>query len=95
VSQGSSAQVSIDGPPVCLEKLSGGIDCLIIRLSLYCWKDWIGEARQDVLDGGVLHLDVERTGVPCCCAGEPICFAGEETFFGPEAKENGSVAREL
>jgi hypothetical protein len=45
-------------------------------------------ARQDVLDGGVLHLDVGRTGVPCCCA-------GEETFFGPEAKENDSLARGL
>jgi hypothetical protein len=25
--------------------------CLIIRLALYCWKDWMGEARHDVLDG--------------------------------------------
>jgi hypothetical protein len=46
------------------------------------------EARQDVLDGGVLHVDVWRTGVPCCCA-------GEETFFGAEAKENGIVSHEL
>jgi hypothetical protein len=46
------------------------------------------EAHQDVLDGGVLHVVVERTGVPCCCA-------GEETFFGPEAKENGSGVHEL
>jgi hypothetical protein len=46
------------------------------------------EARQDVLDGGVLHVVVGRTGMPCC-------FAGEETFSGPEAKENGSVAHEL
>jgi hypothetical protein len=46
------------------------------------------EARQEVLDGGVLHVLVGRNGVPCCCA-------GEETFFGPEAKENGSVAHEL
>jgi hypothetical protein len=45
-------------------------------------------ARQDVLYGGVLHVVVGRTGVPCCCA-------GEETFFGPGAKENGSVAHEL
>jgi hypothetical protein len=55
-------------------KLSGGVDGLIIRLALYCWKDWMREARHDVLDGGVLHLDVERTGVP-------INFAGEETFL--------------
>jgi hypothetical protein len=46
------------------------------------------EARQDVLNGGVLHLAVGRTGVPCCCA-------GEEMFFGLEDKESGSVAREL
>jgi hypothetical protein len=46
------------------------------------------EARQDVFDGGVFHVVVGRTGVPCCCA-------GEETFFGPEAKENGSVVHEL
>jgi hypothetical protein len=88
VAQGSSAQVSIDGTLVCLEQLSGGVACLIIRLALYWRKDWIGEARHDFLDGGVLHLDVGRTGVPCYCA-------GEEMFFGPEAKENGSVAREL
>jgi hypothetical protein len=76
--------VSVDGSRV----LSGGVDGLIVRLALYCWKDRMREARQDVLDGGVLHLDVGRTGVPCCCA-------GEETFSGPEAKENSSVAREL
>jgi hypothetical protein len=46
------------------------------------------EARQDVLDSGLLHLDVGRIEVPCCCA-------GEEKFFGPEAKENGSVVHEL
>jgi hypothetical protein len=48
---------------------------------------WGGD-RHDVRDGGVLHVDVGRTGVP-------ICFAGEDTFFGPEAKENGSLARGL
>jgi hypothetical protein len=46
------------------------------------------EAREGGLDGGVHHVDIGRTGVPCCCA-------GEETFVGPEAKENGSVAHEL
>jgi hypothetical protein len=80
--------VSVDGSRVCLEKLSGGVDGLKIRLALYCLEDMMREARQEVLDGGVLHVDVGRTGVTCCCA-------GEETFFGPEAKENGSVAREL
>jgi hypothetical protein len=43
-----------------LEKLSGGVECLIIRLTLYWWKDWMEEARHDVLDGGVLHFDVGR-----------------------------------
>jgi hypothetical protein len=71
-----------------LEKLSGGVDGLIICLALNCCKDRMREARQDVLDGGVLHVSVGRTAVPCCCA-------GEETFFGPEAKENGSVTHEL
>jgi hypothetical protein len=46
------------------------------------------ESRQDVVDGGVLHVSVGRSGVPCCCA-------GEETFLGLEAKENDSVAHEL
>jgi hypothetical protein len=66
--------VSVDGSRVCLEKLSGGVDGLIIRFALYCWKDGMGEACHDVLGGVVLHLDVGRTGVP-------ICFAGEETFL--------------
>jgi hypothetical protein len=80
--------VRVDVPRVCLEKLSVGVPCLIIRLAHYYWKDRMREARHDVLDGGILHLDVGRTGVPCCCA-------GEEKFFGPEAKDNVSVAREL
>jgi hypothetical protein len=69
-------------------KLSGGDDCLVVRLALYWWKSWMGGARHDVLEGGLLYLDVGMTGVPCCCA-------GEDTFLGPEAKENGSVDREL
>jgi hypothetical protein len=68
------AQVSVDGSRVCFEKLSGGVDGLIIRLALYCWKDWMKKACHAVLDGGVLHLDVGRTGVP-------ICFAGKETLL--------------
>jgi hypothetical protein len=57
-----------------MEILSGGLKGLIVRLALYCWQDWMREARHDVLDLGVLYLDVGRTGVP-------ICFAGEETFL--------------
>jgi hypothetical protein len=40
------------------------LDGLIVRLALYCWNDWMREARHDVLDGGVLHLDV--LGGPEC-----------------------------
>jgi hypothetical protein len=50
--------VCVDGSRVCLEKLSCGVDGVIVWLALYCWKDWMREARYDVLDGGVLHLDV-------------------------------------
>jgi hypothetical protein len=37
VSQCASAQVGVDGSRVCLEKLSGGVGGLIIRLALNCW----------------------------------------------------------
>jgi hypothetical protein len=64
VSQGASAQVGVDGSRVCLEKLSCGVDGLIIRLALNCWYDWMREACHDVLDGGVFHIDV--LGGPEC-----------------------------
>jgi hypothetical protein len=64
VSQCASAQVGVDGSRICLEKLSGCVDGLIIWLSLNCCKDWVREACHDVLDGGVLHLDV--LGGPEC-----------------------------
>jgi hypothetical protein len=47
-----------------LEKLSGGVDGLIVRLALYSWKDWMREALHEFLDGGLLHLDV--LGGPEC-----------------------------
>jgi hypothetical protein len=37
VSQCATAQVSVDCPRVCLKKLPGGVDCLVIRLALECW----------------------------------------------------------
>jgi hypothetical protein len=58
VSQCASAQVGVDCSRVCLKKLSGCVDCLVIRLALECWLYWVREACHDVLDGGVLHLDV-------------------------------------
>jgi hypothetical protein len=59
-----AAQVSVDCPRVCLKKLSGGVDCLVIRLALNCWEYWVREACHGVLEGGVLHLDV--LGGPEC-----------------------------
>jgi hypothetical protein len=64
VSQGASAQVCVDCPRVFLKKLSGGVDCLVIRLALNCCEYWVREACHDVLDGSVLHLDV--LGGPEC-----------------------------
>jgi hypothetical protein len=64
VAKSASSQVSVDGSRVFLEKLSGCVDCLVIRPALYCWKDMMREARQDILDGGVLHRDV--LGGPEC-----------------------------
>jgi hypothetical protein len=64
VSQCASAQVSVDCSRVCLDKLSGGVDGLVIRLALNCWQYWVREACHDVLDGGLLHLDV--LGGPEC-----------------------------
>jgi hypothetical protein len=56
--------VGVDGSQVCLKKLSGGVDCLVIRLTLNCWEYRVRKACHDVLDGGVLHLDV--LGGPEC-----------------------------
>jgi hypothetical protein len=56
--------VGVDGSRVCLEKRSCGLDGLVIQLALYCLKNWMRETSHDVLDGGVLHLDV--LGGPEC-----------------------------
>jgi hypothetical protein len=69
----------VQGVPVCLhpsgcqfpskflEGLPGGVDCLIIRFALTCWKYRMREARNDHLDGCVLHLDA-LGGPECLCA---------------------------
>jgi hypothetical protein len=80
VSQCAAAQVSVDCPGVCLKKLSGGVDCLAVRFTLNCWKYWVREACHDVLDGGVLHLDV---------------LGGPECLFALLTKENARLARGL
>jgi hypothetical protein len=41
-----------------LKKLSGGVDCSVIRLALNCWEYWVRKAFHDLLDGGVIHLDM-------------------------------------
>jgi hypothetical protein len=43
---------------VCLEKLSGGVDCLVVWLALNCWGYRVSKACHGVLEGGELHLDV-------------------------------------
>jgi hypothetical protein len=43
------------------------MDCLIIRFALNCWKYRVREARNDVLNSCVLHLDV-LGGPECLCA---------------------------
>jgi hypothetical protein len=58
VSKGATAQVCVDCPGFCLKKLPVGVDCLVIRLALICREYWAREDGHDVLDGGVLHLDV-------------------------------------
>jgi hypothetical protein len=34
------------------------MDGLIVRIALYCWMDWMRETCHNILDGGVLHLDL-------------------------------------
>jgi hypothetical protein len=57
-----------------------GVDCPRV----YCWKYREREACNDVLDGGVLHLDV--LGVPEC-----LCALLIQKRFGPGYQINASV----
>jgi hypothetical protein len=67
VSQSASLQVGINRPRVCLKRLPGGVIFLVIRFALNSWKYRVRKACHDVLDGGVLHLDV-LGGPECLCA---------------------------
>jgi hypothetical protein len=58
VSQGAAAQVCFDCPRVRLKRLLGGVDCLVVWITLNCWEYWVRETCHDVHDGCVLHLDV-------------------------------------
>jgi hypothetical protein len=62
--QGATAQVCVDCLRVRLKKLPGGVDCLLIRIALNCWKYRVKEDFHNVLDRGLLHLDV--LGGPEC-----------------------------
>jgi hypothetical protein len=67
VSQSASTQVGVNCPRVCLKGLTDGVDCLIIRFALNCWKYRVREARNGVFNSRVLHLAV-LGGPECLCA---------------------------
>jgi hypothetical protein len=67
VSQSPSTQVGINRSWVGLKRLPSGMDCLVIRFALNCWNYRVREARYDVFNGGILHLDV-LGGPECLCA---------------------------
>jgi hypothetical protein len=67
VSQCASTQMGINRPRVCLKRLPGGVNCLVIRFALKCWKYRVRDARYDVFNGGILHFDV-LGGPECLCA---------------------------
>jgi hypothetical protein len=67
VSQSPSTQVGINRPQVGLKQLSSDVNCLVIRFALKCLKYRVREARYDVFNGGILHLDV-LGGPECLCA---------------------------
>jgi hypothetical protein len=50
VSQRASTQVGINRPQVFLKRLPGGVNCLVIRFALNCWKYRVREAPYDVFN---------------------------------------------
>jgi hypothetical protein len=84
VSQSASTQVGINHPRVCLKKLPGGVNCLVIQFALNCWKYRVRESRYDILDDGLLHLDV--LGGPECLYALLI-----QKRFGPGYQRDVSV----
>jgi hypothetical protein len=67
MSQSASTQVGVNCPRGCLKGLPYGVDCLIVRLALNCWKYRVREASNDVFDSCIPHLDV-LGGPECLCA---------------------------
>jgi hypothetical protein len=67
VSQSASTQVGVNCPGVCLKGLPDGVDCLIVRFALNCWKYRVREASNDVFESCVLHIAV-LGGPECLCA---------------------------
>jgi hypothetical protein len=84
VSQSPSTQVGINRPRVGLKRLPSGVNCLVIRFALNCWKYSVREARYDVFNSGILNLDV--LGGPEC-----LCSLLRGKLFGPECQRNASV----
>jgi hypothetical protein len=89
VSQGAATQVCVDCPRVCLEKLPVGVDCLVILIVLNCWEYWVREALHEVIDGGVLHLDV--LGGPECL----FALLMQKRFLDRGIKESACLDRGL
>jgi hypothetical protein len=66
MSQSASTQVGVNCPQVLLKGLPDGVDCLIIRFALNCWKYRVRESRNDVFDSCILHVYV-LGGPECIC----------------------------
>jgi hypothetical protein len=64
MSQGASSQVCFDCPRVRLKNFPGPVSGLVVWLVLNFREDWVREAGHDVLDSGILH--VELLGGPEC-----------------------------
>jgi hypothetical protein len=64
VSQGASSQECFDCSRVRLKKLPGRVNGLVVWLALNCREDWVRETGHDVLDSGILHI--ELLGGPEC-----------------------------
>jgi hypothetical protein len=58
VSQGASSQVCFDCSIVRLKKLLGRVNGLVVWLALNCREEWMREAVHDVLDSGIIYVDL-------------------------------------
>jgi hypothetical protein len=58
VSQGASSQVCFDCSRVRLKILPGDVNILVVWLALNFWEYWVRESVHNVLDSGILHVDL-------------------------------------